>query len=122
MQDCDRRAVARGWCKRHYKRWQDTGAPDTPITRGQGSINSNGYRMIYVDGKPQGEHRVLMARHLGRALLPDETVHHRNGARAQNDLANLELWSSRHPKGQRVEDLLAYAREIIDLYGNVKLP
>lgn len=28
----------------------------------------------------------------------------------------LELWASRHPKGQRVTDLIEYAKEILELY------
>ncbi len=57
-----------------------------------------------------------MEDHLGRDLLLTEYVHHRNGDRLDNHLSNLELWTTNQPKGQRVEDLLEWAKELLVLY------
>jgi hypothetical protein len=60
-----------------------------------------------------------MAEMLGRPLLPDEEVHHKNGLREDNRPANLELWSTSQPKGKRVVDLVVWAQELLVQYGYV---
>jgi hypothetical protein len=97
-----------------------------PWNRGPYRMMRNGYAYVYEPNHPNAkpstgrvaEHTFVMAQHLGRPLQPYETVHHKNGQRSQNDLSNLELWcvGKSHRPGQRVEDLVAWAKELIALY------
>lgn len=64
------------------------------------------------------EHVKVMSEVLGRPLHGDENVHHINGDRTDNRPENLELWSTKQPQGQRVVDKVAWAREILERYGN----
>lgn len=72
---------------------------------GHRELNTSGYMLVYVDGIAKPEHRLVMERKLGRALLPGESVHHRNGKRTDNAPDNLELWVGPIRYGQRASDV-----------------
>lgn len=131
--ECERPSHARGYCQTHYKRLLATGdvreADPIRMVTSEGSL-SHGYwkttvpeedRWLTGGASQVGEHRYVMAKHLGRPLAADEVVHHVNGDRTDNRLDNLELWSTAHPKGQRVEDKVAFAIEMLQRYAPERL-
>ena len=90
-------------------------------TRGQGvgHLDKWGYRILSVNGAAIPEHRYVMEQLLGRKLFAEETVHHVNGVRTDNRPENLELWSSRHGRGQRVEDKIRWCVAFLADYPEV---
>lgn len=97
-------------------------SPPTRLGKGRGKrahnwnggrhINHDGYVIVWVDPdsefaamRPRNgyvlEHRLVMARKLGRALVGNENVHHLNGIKDDNAPENLELWHTKQPKGTR---------------------
>lgn len=140
VERCTRKLRAAGYCGSHYN---TALAGKTPVytgraPKGSGSVGTNGYRRIVRHGHPNAsqpsglidEHRWIMAESLGRALFEGETVHHKNGVKTDNRLTkghelhcpngppccNLELWSKGQPAGQRVEDKVKWAVELLTVY------
>lgn len=84
--------------------------PNSWLFKGTG-ITSNGYVEIWLDpSDPMAimrnyrgyvrEHRLTVARYLGRPLREAETVHHIDGIRTNNHISNLQLRQGAHGSGQ----------------------
>lgn len=117
---CDKKVHCKGLCPMHHQRKLKTGSIDRqPHWRkpnGSGHINEQGYKVLRIKDRIIPEHRYVMEKFLNRQLDSFETVHHINGDRLDNRIENLELWSSRHPRGQRVEDKIEWAIELLKQY------
>jgi len=73
----------------------------------------DGYRIIRKNGKQVLEHRVIMAKLLGRPLRHDEQVHHGPKGRACNDSDNLSIrLVGKHPAGHEERELADWLRSL----------
>ena len=120
VEGCERPYKAKGFCTMHLQRFDMNGDPNlTKVPRNTlkdiydrvhkgeevGSLTSDGYRTISLEGKSYYVQRLIVEYHNNIKLSANETVHHKNGIKDDNVHTNLEIWTGNHPGGVRKEDL-----------------
>jgi hypothetical protein len=101
---------------------------DHPSYKTGSRRNKGGYVLVLDRDHPNAgkrgylfEHIVVMSTYLKRALLPGETVHHKNGVKDDNRIENLELWSGNHAPGARVTDMIEFCVDYLKKYAPKRL-
>lgn len=91
---------------------------------GEGSITKWGYLTYNKKGHPcadkngrvQASHLVIYE-NTGVVIQKGQTVHHKDGNTLNNNFSNLEIWTSRHPVGQRVVDKIKWCIDFLSEHG-----
>lgn len=130
---CYRKHRSKGFCSVHYDHVQ-LDKPLLPLgpkkkliaNEGDIRVDERGYVSVKCTGHPHSdkygwvrEHIKVVCDEIGRPLNPGENIHHINGVRNDNRLENLELWNTKQPKGQRVEEKLDFYIEFILEYADL---
>lgn len=136
VEGCDLPHRSGGYCQRHYMRVWKTGSPG-PVgatrRRSPDRVVSprDGYARVRMPDHPRADKAGMVLEHipvleavLGRPIdwAAGEQVHHINGVKDDNRPENLELWVTSQPSGQRPQDLVEWARDILARYADEVAP
>ena len=126
-EDCGKeRWVKLLWGKPKFPLCRSCGSLDQGI-RGKGYRDKDGYKLIRLSRTDSFfpmtvksgyvlEHRLVIAKSLGRCLTQDEIVHHLNGVKDDNRLENLVLTT----RGQHIHLEEPYKERIVALENRVR--
>jgi hypothetical protein len=93
--------------------------------KGGVSKGTHGYLMLTSGPharKFKLQHRDLMERHLGRKLGSDEIIHHKNGDKTDNRIANMEIMTRADHMAEHRVEILANNNPVIGVdHHNAKL-
>lgn len=110
--------MAKSLCNSHYLRLYRYGRLNSVKRQyGTGGYRKDGYKLISENGVRILEHRSMMQKFIGRKLLSNEVIHHKNGDRQDNRIENLILTNHsehrKYHKGNPRKRMSAEARENI---------
>ncbi len=85
VEGCTKYSELTGMCLVHYYRMNQFGRThNIRNSAGEGSISSDGYKLVTINGRRVREHIYLAEKALGKSLPPGAIVHHMNGDKLDN--------------------------------------